>query len=153
MLDQITNLIQEAAGSVVNRHPGVPDEKKEAVTNEAVNSLSDTFQQLSSGGDLTKMMGIFSGDAASKDGIMNQFSGNFVESITSKFGINAETAQSLAISILPVIAEKLKGLFGGGGFDFGSLLGGLQGGGKGDKDKGGGGFDLGDAMDMLKGGK
>jgi hypothetical protein len=151
MLDQITNLIQDAAGSVVNQHPGVPDDKKEAVTNEAVNSLSDTFQQLSSGGDLTKMMGIFSGDAGSKDAIMNQFSGNFANTITSKLGINSDTAKSLAISILPVIAEKLKGLFSGGGFDFGAILGSLQGGGQNDAEKGGNGFDLDDAMDKLKG--
>lgn len=151
MLDQITNLIQDAAGSVVKRHPDVPDDKKDAVTNEAVNSLSNTFQQLTSSGDLSQLTGLFSGDAGNKDAIMNQFSGNFVSNITSKLGINADTAKSLAISILPVIADKLKGLFSGGGFDIGSILGSLQGGGG--QSKGGGGFDLGDAMDMLKGKK
>lgn len=151
MIDQLTNLVKEAAGTVINQHPGVPDTKKDAVADEAVNSFSHTFEQISSGGNFQQLAGIFSGDTGSRDAIINQFSGNFVNSITGKLGINADTAKSLAISILPVIVEKLKGMFTGGGFDIGSILGSLQGGG--DKNKGGGGFDLGDAMDMLKGGK
>lgn len=80
---------------------------------------------------------------------MNQFSGNFVSKITSKFGINADTAKSLSVSLLPVIVEKLKGMFAGGGFDIGSILGSLTGG-KGAGNEGGG---LGDALGGLLGGK
>lgn len=149
MFDQISSIVQEAAGSIINKHPGVPDKDKQGVTNEAVNSFTQTFQQLTSGGNLQQLSGMFSGDAGSKDAIMNQFSGNFVSNITGKFGINADTAKSLAVSLLPVIVEKLKGMFSGGGFDIGSILGSL-GGGQGAGNSGGG---LGDALGGLLGGK
>jgi uncharacterized protein YidB (DUF937 family) len=128
MLDQITNLIKEAAGGVVNQHPGVPDKDKAGVTNEAVSSFSQTFEQITAGGDFQQLVGMFSGDNNAKGAIANQFSGNFINNITKKFGLDAGVAQSLATSLLPVIVEKLKGMFGGGGMDLGGLMGGAMGG-------------------------
>lgn len=109
MLDQLLNLVKENAGDAVVNNPAVPNENNEGVMQEAVSSITGGLQkELANGGfqNVLKTLG-GSGGSVENNPIVNNISGNFIDNITKKFGINSGTAKTIAASLIPLVMSKL----------------------------------------------
>ena len=107
MLEELLQLVQQHSQQAVVENTAIPTEHNEAVMNEAVNAITNGLQNYGQGNaegimQLFQSQGGVSADHPAVQGISN----NFVESITSKFGISSTQAQSIAASIIPMVMAK-----------------------------------------------
>jgi hypothetical protein len=151
MVNQLFNLVKENAGDAVVSNPAVPDEHNEGVMQEAVSAITGGLQKELAGGGFQNVLKTLggSGGAVESNPVVNNISGNFIDNITRKFGINGATAKTIAASLIPMVMSKLihktndpddnsfglddifSSLTGGktSGLDLGGILGSLTGGG------------------------
>jgi uncharacterized protein YidB (DUF937 family) len=182
MLENILQMVREFGENEVVNNPAVPNEHNNAVMSEASMAVAGTLQQALANGNVNDIMSLFNqGDNGSDvmaNPISQQMQNGFIDNITSKLGIDGNTASGLAGSLLPMIMNTLVkrtnsqapedsgfnlnsligsltggGGQGGGGLDIGGLINQFTGGGGGSTNQnGGGGFDIGDIINQVSGG-
>lgn len=172
MLDQLFNLVKENAGDTVVNNPEVPNEHNEGVMKEAVGAITGGLQKELAKGGFENVLKTLGGNASAteENPVVNNISGNFMDSIMKKFGISSGAAKSIAATLIPIVMGKLihktndpndnsfglddifSSLTGGksSGLDLGGILGSLTGGGGLDQNKDGK-VDLNDITGMLGG--
>lgn len=134
MLDQLMQMIQQGGQQSVIDNSEVPNEHNEAILNEAQQSITSGLAGLASTGELNSLMDASGGDpqqVAAHPAVQN-ISNNFMGSIMDKFGLSKGTAATIAASIIPMVLGKVmnkSGAQGGGGFDLGSIISSITGGG------------------------
>ena len=111
MFDQLTQLAQQFGVDTVINNSAVPNEKNEAVINEASSSVVTGLQKMVSEGNLSQLASLFQGDNA-KDAsnpavqkIIQQFTGD----LSKKQGIDSSAAAGVASGIIPKILASLVG--------------------------------------------
>ena len=108
MLENLINLIEEHAGSAVINNPAVPNEQNNAVISEAGNSIVGTLKNMVSQGNISDVMNLFhnSGNVSSNPATQN-ITGNFVQSLMDKFGLNQNAASGVANNLIPNVLQSL----------------------------------------------
>ncbi len=177
MLDNLLQLVKDFGENEVVNNPAIPNEHNNAVMGEAGMAVAGTLQQALANGNVQDVLAMFQqgdGDVMSNP-LAQQAQGSFLDSITSKLGIDKGAAAGVASSLLPMIMNTLVKRTNSqapedSGFDLNSLIGSLTGGGQpggqGGLDigglinqfngqggqGGGGGFDLNNLINQVKGG-
>lgn len=141
MFDELLQLVKQAGQQAIVDNSAVPNEHNDGVMQEAVHAITNGLQgfgQNNSEGiaQLFQSQGNLSQDHPVMQGISN----NFIQSITSKFGISGTQAASIAAIVIPMVMSKfinktndpndnsfnlqnIVGAFTGGGGGIASLLG------------------------------
>lgn len=121
MFDDILSKIKDIASDVVSSHTDVPQEHKEGIANQAMESISEEINKVVGGGNFAALSGLVSGKENVGD---NEHVKNIIGSLAAKlqqqFHIGAGQAGNISRSIIPAIFEKAKEQFAD--FDFKSLL-------------------------------
>ncbi|WP_295126861.1 DUF937 domain-containing protein [uncultured Chitinophaga sp.] len=109
MLDQLLQLVKSSANEAVVANPAVPNEQNEAVIGEATNAVATGLQDALANGNTNDVLSLLSGksDASTANPLVNNISGNLVESLTKKFGLNSGTASQIAGTLIPAVLGKL----------------------------------------------
>lgn len=108
MLENLINLIEQHAGTAVINNPAVPNEQNNAVISEAGNSIVGTLKNMVSQGNMQDVMNLFhnSGNVSSNPATQN-ITGNFVQSLMDKFGLNQTAASGVATNLIPNVLQSL----------------------------------------------
>jgi hypothetical protein len=108
MLENLINLIEAHAGSAVVNNPEVPNEQNNAVISEAGNSIVGTLKNMVSQGNMQDVMNLFhnSGNVSSNPATQN-ITGNFVQTLIDKFGLNQNAANGVATNLIPNVLQSL----------------------------------------------
>jgi len=152
MLENIFQTVREFGENEVVNNPAVPNEQNNAVMSEASYAVAGTLQQAVANGKMQKLMGLFQNEEnVMSNPLAQQAQGSFIESITSKLGIDSKTASGLAGSLLPMIMNSLVKRTNSNapedsGFNINSLIGSLTGGGG-----NAGGLDIGGIINQFTG--
>jgi len=133
MLDELLNLVKEHAGDAVVNNPAVPNEQNEGILQEAVSSITGGLKDQLAGGGIQNVLKTLGGQAATSAGnpVVDNIAGNFVTNIVEKFGVNPQTAQSIASSVIPAVMGSLVKKTNDpndSSFDLGGILSHLSGG-------------------------
>lgn len=153
MLENIFQMVKEFGENEVVNNPAVPNEQNNAVMSEASYAVAGTLQQAVANGNMQELMGLFQNEEnVMSNPLAQQAQGSFIESITSKLGIDSNTASGLAGSLLPMIMNTLVKRTNNqapedSGFNINSLIGSLTGGGG-----NAGGLDIGGLINQFTGG-
>ncbi len=160
MFDQLTSLVREYSGDSIIKNPAIPNEKNEEAVGLASSSIVDGLKNAVAGGNTSALTNMFSGGSqnVADAGITQNISGNFVEGLVQKLGLDKGRASQIANSLIPMVMAKFVNKTNDpndNSFDLSSILGSLTGGGNmGDmlgKITGGNGKDGGGLMDKVKG--
>jgi hypothetical protein len=133
MEEQLLNLIKESAQDAVVNNPEVPNDKNEAVMQEAASSITGGLKQALAGGGFQDVLKTLGGkaDATGANPVVQNISGGFIDNLMKKFGLSSQTAQSIASSLIPMVIGKLVHKTndpGDSNFSLGSIFGSLTGG-------------------------
>jgi len=111
MLDEIVNLIKNAAGEAVQAHPDVPNEQASAVAEEASHSILGDLENGLKGGGISDILGMLTGKKSDIAGnsTTQSMTGNLASKLTEKLGISPAAASALGASIIPTVLSKLTG--------------------------------------------
>ena len=102
MLENLFNLVKQQAGDAIINNPAIPDQHNVAAVQEAGHSIVDTLKNALSGGQINDVLGMFAnGQANASAPVVQQATGNFMERLQSKFGLNSSQASGIAQSVIP----------------------------------------------------
>lgn len=109
MLDNLLNLVKEFSGDAIVNNPAIPNSRNDEAIAEATQSIQGSFQDLLAQGKINDVLGFFSAESGSvgQNGITQQISGNFIQNLIGKFGMDQQTAGGIASSLLPGILGNL----------------------------------------------
>jgi len=105
MLENLNELVRENVQDSVVNNTDIPNEHNEAVIQAASGSIFDTLKDQLTSGNIGALTDIFNGNKAEGTQVAEQASGSFIDKL-SGLGINADTAKSLASSIIPGLIAK-----------------------------------------------
>ncbi len=148
MLENLNELVRENVQDAVVNNSEVPNEQNEAVIQAASGSIFDTLKDQLSTGNIGALTDLFNGSSAQGSSVAQQASNSFTDKL-SGLGINAETAKTIAASVIPLIVGKLAQKTADpndSSFNIKDILGNIAGGADGK-------FDLNDVMGMFTGNK
>ncbi|HSZ87716.1 MAG TPA: DUF937 domain-containing protein [Puia sp.] len=108
MLENLINLIEQHADNAVVNNPAIPNEQNNAVISEAGNSIEGTLKNMISQGNLQDVQNLFhnSGNVSSNPATQN-ITGNFVQSLMDKFGLDQNAANGVASNLIPNVLQSL----------------------------------------------
>ena len=73
------DLVRKYTGGAVNSNPAIPNEKNEAVTEQAGNSIMDTLKNALSSGRISDVLGYFKKGGTDNDSIVNEATSNYAK--------------------------------------------------------------------------
>jgi len=147
MLENLNELVRENVQESVVNNSDIPNEQNEAVIQAASGSIFDSLKDQLSSGNVGGLAEIFNTGNAEGSAVTQQAAGSFTDKLAG-LGINAETAKSLAATVIPVILGKLTRKTADpndSSFNIKDILGKLGGGADGK-------FDVSDVIGMFNGG-
>jgi hypothetical protein len=108
MLENLFNLVKQQAGDAIINNPAIPDQHNEEAVQEAGNSIVDTLKGALSGNQINNVVGMFANGQANADAhVVQQATGNFMERLQNKFGLNSSQASGIAQSLIPNVMNQL----------------------------------------------
>ena len=116
MLEQLFNLVKEAAGDTVTNNPDVPNEHNNDVVAEATNTVAGGLRNMVAGGGLQNIISMFTGtDQPGNDGksglmsnpIVSMMIGHFAGKLSTKYKMNGTQANSVAGNLIPNVVSNL----------------------------------------------
>jgi hypothetical protein len=108
MFENLIHLIKENAGDAIVNNPAIPNEQNDAVISEAGNSITGSLKNMVSQGNMQDVLNLFhnSGNISANPALQN-ISGNFVQSLMDKFGLNQTAANGVAGNLIPNVLQSL----------------------------------------------
>lgn len=156
MIENLLQMIREVGQEQVVDNTDVPDNQNETVMATAAETVTNGMQEALANGQTDDLMRMFSTNSSAQimsNPVAQNIQANFMDTISSKLGINKNVAAGLAATFLPIIISKMvkrtnSTAEADSGFDLRSLIGSLTGAGG---NAGGGGFDIGGLIGQFTG--
>lgn len=108
MLENLFNLVKQQAGDAIINNPAIPNQHNEEAVQEAGNSVVDSLKNALSGGQMNDVLSMFAnGQINPNQPVVQQATGNFIERLKSKFGLNNTQAAGIAQGLIPNVMNQL----------------------------------------------
>lgn len=108
MIENLLSLVRQHAGDAIVNNGVIPNEPNEEAIGETGNSILQSLQSALGQGGMRNVMDMFSnGWADTNNPVVQQASGNLVEKLQDRFGLNLEQASGLAGSLVPNVMNGL----------------------------------------------
>lgn len=107
MLDNLLTLVKEYAGDAIVKNGAIPDNRNDEAINEAANSIQGGFENMLSQGSINDVLKLFSGQGAAQSNVSQQLSGNLIQNLVGKFGLDNNAASGIAGSLIPAVLSNL----------------------------------------------
>jgi hypothetical protein len=136
MLENILQLVKQFGEEQVVANPEVPNEQNNAVMAEASSAVVGSLQQALAGGNIQDLMSMFNSQDDQEvmaNPLAQQAQAGFIDNVTSKLGINKNTAIAIGGALLPMVISSLVNRTKStapqdSSFDLSNLIGSLTGG-------------------------
>lgn len=115
MLEELFNLVKNAAGKPVIENPAVPNENNNAVVAEATNTVASGFRNMIAGGGLQNLLALFNqgktggqskGSDLMSNPIVNMMIGHFSGKLINKYNIGSNEANKVASNLIPDVINN-----------------------------------------------
>jgi len=109
MIQNLNKLVKENADETIITNPAIPNERNEEAVQEASASIEDSLKNSLAGGNVGEVVTLFNGngDNVNTSPVTQQATGNFMERLQSRFGLNFKEAASVANNLIPNVLKKL----------------------------------------------
>ncbi len=107
MLDNLMNLVRKYTGSAVNENPDIPNEKNEAVAEQAGSSIMDTLKSALGSGRLNDVLGYFKKGGRDQDEIVSEATTKYAQDLQSKHGLDEVQARNVAGKVVPQTMNEM----------------------------------------------
>jgi uncharacterized protein YidB (DUF937 family) len=109
MIENLNNLVKENADDAIIRNTAIPNEKNEAVVQEASASIEDSLKKSLSGGNVGEVVNLFNStpDTVTSNPVTQQATTSFMDRLQNRFGLNFQEAANVANNLIPNVVKKL----------------------------------------------
>ena len=106
MLDNLINLVKEHAAEAIVNNPAIDNSKNDAAISETANSIFESLKGQAASGNLQDVLNMFQG-CTSNNALSSVIESNAIQTLASKFGIDATQAGQMVQTMLPGILNSL----------------------------------------------
>lgn len=108
MLDQLINLVEQHAGSAIVNNPAIPNQFNQAAIQDVAQQIFNGLQNHATSGNLQQLTSLFqSGANVGTNPIVSQLISSVAGSVTAKFNVSPQAAQTMASNLLPNVMGQL----------------------------------------------
>ncbi|MEO7962082.1 MAG: hypothetical protein ABIR19_11075 [Ginsengibacter sp.] len=112
MLEELFNLVKNAASDSVINNPEVPNDKNNAIVAEATNTVASGLRNIVAGGGAQNLASLFGNKGSSGGGllsnpIVSMMIGHFAGKLMSKFNLGSGQANNISSSLIPNVLGGL----------------------------------------------
>jgi hypothetical protein len=109
MVENLNNLVKQNAETSIINNTAIPNEQNEEAVQEASIAIEDSLKKSLSAGNVKEVANLFngSGDNVNANPVTQHATGNFIERLQSKFGLNVNQAANVANNLIPTVLKKL----------------------------------------------
>jgi len=109
MLKNLLELVKENAGDAIINNPAVPNEKNDAVIQEATNSLFKALKGTAKTQGVNSIKDMFQqgGSNVASSPVANNLSAGVAGDLMKKFGLDKGAANGIVAMLIPIVLSKL----------------------------------------------
>ena len=109
MVENLNNLVKENADATIINNTAIPNERNEEAVREASSAIEDSLKTSLSGGSVKEVANLFNGtgDNITANPVTQQATGNFIDRLQSRFGLNVQQAANIANNLIPTVLKRL----------------------------------------------
>jgi hypothetical protein len=109
MLENLNSLVKQNADATIINNTAIPNERNEEAVNEASTAIADSLKTSLSNGNVKEVARLFNGtnDNITANHVTQQATGNFMDRLQSRFGLNVQQATNIANNLIPTVLKRL----------------------------------------------
>ncbi len=109
MVENLNNLVKQNADAVIINNMAIPQERNEEAVQEASTAIEESLKTSLSGGNVKEVANLFNGTGDNVTGspVTQQATGNFIDRLQSRFGLDVPQAANIANNLIPTVLKKL----------------------------------------------
>jgi hypothetical protein len=109
MIENLNSLVKQNADAAIINNTAIPNERNEEAVQEASTAIEDSLKTSLSGGNVTEVANLFNGtgDDVTANPVTQHATGNFIDRLQSRFGLNVQQAANVANNLIPTVLKRL----------------------------------------------
>ncbi len=109
MVENLSNLVKENADGAIINNTAIPNDRNEEAVQEASAAIEDSLKTSLSGGNVAEVAGLFNGtgENVTANPVTQQATGNFMDRLQSRFGLNVQQSANIANNLIPTVLKRL----------------------------------------------
>lgn len=109
MIENLNSLVKQNADAAIINNTAIPNERNEEAVQEASTAIEDSLKTSLSGGNVKEVAQLFNstGDNVTASAVTQQATGNFIDRLQSRFGLNVQQAANIANNLIPTVLKRL----------------------------------------------
>lgn len=109
MIENLNNLVKQNADATIINNTAIPNERNEEAVQEASTAIEDSLKTSLSGGNVKEVANLFdgTGDNVTANPVTQKATGNFMDRLQSRFGLNVQQAANIANNLIPTVLKRL----------------------------------------------
>lgn len=109
MLENLNSLVKQNADAAIINNTAIPNERNEEAVHEASTAIEDSLKTSLSGGNVKEVAHLFNstGDNVTANPVTQQATGNFIDRLQSRFGLDVQQAANVANNLIPTVLKRL----------------------------------------------
>jgi hypothetical protein len=109
MVENLNNLVKENADAAIVNNTAIPNERNEEAVQEASTAIEDSLKTSLTGGNVKEVANLFNGtgENVATNPVTQKATGNFIERLQSRFGLDVAQAANVANNLIPTVLKRL----------------------------------------------
>ena len=109
MIQNLNSLVKENADATIINNTAIPNERNEEAVQEASTAIEDSLKTSLSGGNVKEVVNLFNstGDNVTANPVTQQATGNFMDRLQKRFGLDFQQAANIANNLIPTVVKRL----------------------------------------------
>src|SRR5690349_17203609 len=109
MIENLNSLVKENADDTIINNTAIPSERNEEAVQEASTAIENSLKTSLNSGNVKDVANLFNsnGENVTANPVTQQATGNFIDRLQSRFGLNVQQAVNVANNLIPTVLKRL----------------------------------------------
>jgi hypothetical protein len=109
MVENLNNLVKQNADAAIINNTAIPNERNDEAVQEASTAIEESLKTSLSEGNVKEVANLFNntGENVTANPVTKQATGNFIDRLQSRFGLDVNQAANIANNLIPTVLKRL----------------------------------------------
>ncbi len=109
MIENLNSLVKQNADDLIINNADIPNERNDEAVQEASTAIEESLKTSLESGNVNEVASLFNGtgEAVNGNSVTQNATGNFIDRLQSKFGLNVQQSANIANNLIPTVLKRL----------------------------------------------